>query len=80
MVEFISSRAAGTISAVFVGVGLLRGCFSSILLILLSSDCVNGWVFLGAALCGWFIILSTLFILTYMERKFSGEHSLRLDF
>ena len=41
--------------------------------------CVNGF-FGETALSDCFIILSTLFILTYMEGKFSGEDFSRVDF
>ena len=75
MVKFISSGAAGTMSAALVEGGLPRGCFSSILFIY----CVNN-SFGGIALSRWFIILSALFILTYMEGMLCGGHSLQVDF
>ena len=59
------------------GSGLLHGCFS----IILFTNCVN-YCFLEN--CHFksdcFIILSTRFILTYMEGKLGGERSSRVDF
>ena len=75
MVKFISSGAAGTMSAALMEGGLLRGCFSSILFIYCVNNCFG-----GIALSRWFIILSALFILTYMEGMLCGERSLRVDF
>ena len=69
----ISSRAAGL---PLCGSGLLRGCFSIILFIYCLNYCFLG----GITLSDCFIILSTLFILTYMEGKLCGERSSRVDF
>ena len=49
----------------FSGSGVLRGCFSIILFI----NCVNYCFFGRVALSDCLIILSTIFILTYMEGK-----------
>ena len=59
MVKSISIGAAGSMSVVLVEGGLLPGCFSSILFIYCVNNCFG-----GIALSSWFIILSTLFILT----------------
>ena len=60
----------------FGGGGLLRECFSAIRYLFIV------WTagFWGIALSGWLIILSTLFILTYMEGKLCGEHPSRVNF
>ena len=73
MVRSISSRVAGTVCR-FGGGRLLRRCFSSTLFIVWTA------VFLGIVLSGLFIILSTLFILTYMEGNLSGERSSQMNF
>ena len=78
VVESISSEAAGTAYAVLVGVGSFVSVFYILCLFyyLLREPLFFG----GAVFSGWFIIFSALFILTYMERKFSGESSSRADF
>ena len=78
VVGFISSRAEGIMAAVFVGVGSFVGV-SQVFCVFYYLLCERVF-FWRTALCGWFIILSTLFILTYMEEKFSGEHSSRVNF
>ena len=62
MMGSISSGIAGTMSAVLVGGGSLVGISQVFYLFIAGSA-----VFWGTALSGWVIILSTLFILTYME-------------
>ena len=81
VVELISSRAADTISRAMsmYGIGLLRG-YSLKYFAFFIIYYVKGCFFLGTALCGGFIILSTVFILTYLEEKFSGEYFLQVDF
>ena len=76
-VGLISSKAAGSMSAVLVGIGSFAGVSQVFLYFIIY--CVNGF-FAVTALSDCFIIFSTLFILTYMEGKFSGEHSSRVDF
>ena len=66
----ISSKAAGCMSAILVEVGSIMGVSQVFCLYY----CVNG-CFGGTPFGGCFIILSTLFILTYMEGEFSGKHS-----
>ena len=61
-------------SAVLVGMGSFVG-FSQLFYLLIV--CTNA--FWGIALSDYFIILSTLFILTYMEGKLRGGRSLRVD-
>ena len=63
-------------SAVLVGVGSFMGV--SQVFFLFYYLCVNSFIG-GPALSDCFIIFSTLFFLTYMEGKFSGEHSSRVD-
>ena len=75
MVGSISSGAAGTMSAVLVGLGSFEGVSQVFYLFIVWTDV--SW---EIALSGWFIILSKLFILTYMEGKFCGERSSRVDF
>ena len=75
MVGSISSGAPGTMSAVLVGVGSFVGVSQVFYLFIVWTA-----VFWGIALSGCFIILSTLFILTYMEGKLCGERSSRVDF
>ena len=78
VVGLLSSKAAGSMSAVLVGVGLFVGV-SQVFFLFYYLLCER--LFLGGtALSDRFIIFSTLFILTYMERTFSGVHSLRVDF
>ena len=74
MVGSISSGAAGTMSAVLVGVGSFVVISQVFYLFILCTA-----VFGGVALSGCFIILSTFFILTYMEGKLCGERSSRVD-
>ena len=74
----ISSKAAGHISAFLVGVGFYVGV-SLVLFLFYCVYCVYGFVG-GTALSHCFIIFSTLFILTCMEGKFSGEHSSQVGF
>ena len=62
------------LSAVLVGVDSIVGV-SQVLYLLCEL-----LVLLGIALSRWFIILSTLFISTYMEGTLSGEHSSRVVF
>ena len=62
-------------SAVLVGMGSFVGVSQ---LFYLSNVCTNA--FWGIALSDYFIVLSTLFILTYMEGKLRRECSLRVDF
>ena len=62
VVGSISSGAAGTMSADLVGVGSLVGVSQLFYLFIVWTA-----VFWGIAFSGCFIILSTLFILTYME-------------
>ena len=62
-------------SAVLVGMGSFVGVSQLFYLLIV---CTNA--FWGIALRDYFIILSTLFILTYMEGKLRGERSLRVDF
>ena len=71
MVGSISSGAAGTMSAVLVGLGSFEGVSQVFYLFIVWTDV--SW---EIALSGWFIILSKLFILTYVEGKLCGERSL----
>ena len=71
----ISIGAPGTMSAVLVGLGSFMGVSQVIYLFIVGTA-----VFWGIALSGWFIILNTLFVLTYMEGKICGERSSRVDF
>ena len=73
----ISNQAAGSMSTALVGVGSFVGVSQAFFLFI--NYFVNTFLW-GTTLSDCFIILSTLFILTYMDRKFSGEHSLRGDF
>ena len=73
MVGSISSGAAGTMSAVLVGVGSFV-CVSQVFYLFIVWTAIFG----GIALSACFIILSTLFILTYMEGKLCWEHSSRV--
>ena len=75
MVGSISSGAAGTMSAVLVGVGSFVGVSELFYLFLVWTA-----AFWEIALSGCFIILSTLLILTYREGKLCGEGSSRVDF
>ena len=73
MVGSISSGAAG--SAVLIGVGSFLGVSQLFYLLIVCTT-----AFWGIALSDCFIILSTLFILTYMEGKLCGERSARVVF
>ena len=75
VVGSISSRAAGTISAILVRLGSFVGVSQVFYLFIVWTA-----VFCGIALSGWFIILYTLFILPYMKGKHCGERSSRVDF
>ena len=79
IVGLISSKPAGGMSAVLVGVSSFVGKYFLKYFSYFIFYCLNGF-FGGNALSDCFIILSTLFILTYMEGKFSGEPSLRVHF
>ena len=74
MVGSISSGAAGTMSVVLVGVGSFVVVSQVFYLFILLTA-----VFGGTALSDCFIILSTFFILTFMEGKLCGERSSRVD-
>ena len=78
VVGVIYSKAAGSMSVVLVGVGFFVGVSQVFFLFyyLLCERLFWG----GLPLVTTFIIFSTLFILTYMEGRFSGEHSLWVDF
>ena len=76
-VGLISSKTAGSMSAVLVGVGSFVAVFQVFFLFYYLLFC---GFFGGTTLSDCFIVFSTLFILTYMERKFSREHSSRVDF
>ena len=75
MVGSISRGAAGTMPAILVEVGFFVGVSQVFYLFIVSTT-----VFWGIALSDWFIILITLFILTYIEREICGECSLPVDF
>ena len=62
-------------SAVLVGVGSFVGVSQLFYLLIVCTT-----AFWGIAVSDCFIILSILFILTYMEGKLCGERSLRVDF
>ena len=74
MVGSISSGAAGTMSVVLVGVGSFVVVSQVFYLFILLTA-----VFGGTAFSGCFIILSTFFILTFMEGKLCGERSSWVD-
>ena len=75
MVGSISSGAAGTMSAVLVGVGSFVGVSQLFYLFIVCTA-----AFWGIGLSDCFIILSTPFILNYMEGKLCGEWPSRVDF
>ena len=60
----ISIGAAGTMTAVLVGLGSFVGVSQVIYLFIVGTA-----VFWRIALSGWFIISNTLFVLTYMEER-----------
>ena len=70
MVGSISSGAAGTMSTVVAGMGSFVGISQVFYLFIVWTA-----AFGGIAVSGCFIILSTLFILTYMEGKLFEERS-----
>ena len=71
----ISIGAAGTMSAVLLGLGSFVGVSQVFYLFIVGTA-----VFWGMALSGWFIISNRLFVLTYIEGKVYGERSSRVDF
>ena len=71
----ISIGAAGTMSAVLLGLGSFVGVSQVFYLFIVGTA-----VFWGIALSGWFIISNRLFVLTYIEGKVYGERSSRVDF
>ena len=75
MVGSISSGAAVTLPAVLVGLGSFVGVSQVFYFIFVWTA-----VFWRLALSGWLTILSTLFILTYMEGTLYGERSSGVDF
>ena len=77
VVGVISNKAAGSMSTALVWVDSFVGVSQAFFLFI---NYFENTFFGGTTLSDGFIILSTLFILTYMEGKFSGEHSLRVDF